>query len=41
MKLSDHWHGFMEKLDRLHPRYGDTIPLPLDYEQNKDDGRGI
>lgn len=41
MKLSDQWHNFMDKLDRLHPRYGDTMPLPLDYEQSKDDGRGL
>lgn len=30
MKLSEDWHDFMQKLDRLHPRYGDTIALPLD-----------
>lgn len=41
MKLSGGWHDFMEKLDRLHPRYGETMQLPLDYEKNKDDGRGL
>jgi hypothetical protein len=43
MKLSNTWHDFMTKLDRLHPRYGETIPLPLDYEydESKDDGKGI
>ena len=32
MKLSDTWDDFILKLDRLHPRYGETIPLPLDYQ---------
>ncbi len=41
MKLSDGWHDFMEKLDRLHPKYGETMQLPLDYEQAKDDGKGL
>jgi P63C domain-containing protein len=35
MKLSDGWNDFSGKLDRLHPRYGDTMPLPMD------DGKGI
>jgi hypothetical protein len=35
MKLSDDWKDFSGKLDRLHPRYGDTLPLPMD------DGKGI
>ena len=35
MKLSNHWDDFMEKLDRIHPRYGTTLPLPFD------DGHGI
>jgi P63C domain len=39
MKLSSNWHDFMHKLDRLHPKYGETLGLPLDYEQ--DDGRGL
>lgn len=30
MKLSDDWDDFTVKLDRLHPRVGDTIPLNLD-----------
>lgn len=38
MKLSDTWADFIEKLDRIHPRYDQTLPLPL-YEQ--DDGRGL
>ena len=34
MKLSTSWPDFMEKLDRIHPRVGDTIPLPLSYADN-------
>jgi hypothetical protein len=41
MKLSDSWHDFMDKLDRINPRYGDTIKLPLEYDRGKDDGKGI
>lgn len=35
MKLSDGWKDFTQKLDRLHPRYGNTLSLPLD------DGKGL
>ena len=38
MKLSDDWHDFRNKLDAIHPKYGDTMTMPLDYE---DDGRGL
>jgi P63C domain-containing protein len=41
MKLSDTWSDFMNKLDKLHPRYGETIPLPLDYDHSSDDGTGL
>lgn len=41
MMLSDDWHDFMSKLNRRHPRFGDQMELPLDYRQDKDDGRGI
>jgi hypothetical protein len=38
MKLSKNWDDFRLKLDQIHPRIGDTIPLPLDdYEP----GRGL
>ncbi|KON79395.1 P63C domain-containing protein [Azoarcus sp. PA01] len=30
MKLSDDWQDFMTKLNRLAPRYGDTLSLDLD-----------
>lgn len=37
MKLSGDWDDFKKKLDRLHPRYGETMPLPFE-----DDGfRGL
>ena len=38
MKLSNSWTEFMRNLDRLHPRYGDTIPMELAFD---DDGRGL
>lgn len=30
MKLSDDYQDFLRKLDRIHPRHGDTLPLDLD-----------
>jgi hypothetical protein len=39
MKFSSDWQDFTRKLDRLHPRYGDTMQLPLEYE--RDDGKGL
>jgi hypothetical protein len=41
MKLSNNWHDFVNKLDTQYPRYGDTIPLPLVYDGEKDDGKGL
>ncbi len=41
MKLSDDWHDFMRKLERIHPRYGETPPLPLDCDRECDDGKGF
>lgn len=41
MKLSDTWREFTEKLERIHPRYGQTLPLPLNYDLEKDDGEGL
>jgi P63C domain len=32
MKLSRDWHDFERKLDQIHPRIGDTIPLPFEDE---------
>jgi len=41
MKLSPTWHAFMENLDRLHPKYGETMQLQLDYRKEEDDGKGL
>jgi general stress protein YciG len=41
MKLSEDWPDFMQKLDRLAPKFNTTIPLPLEYKKDEDDGRGI
>jgi hypothetical protein len=41
MKLSDTWNDFTRKLERIHPRLGETLPLPLDYEFDSDDGQGL
>ena len=39
MKLSYDWADFQRKLDRIHPRIGDTIPLPFD--EYDDQGKGL
>jgi len=39
MKLSDDYRDFRLKLDRIHPPFGKTLPLPFD--QTEDDGLGI
>lgn len=41
MKLSKDWRDFSIKLDQLHPRVGDTIPLPLDDYIDDDNGKGL
>lgn len=41
MKLSDSWHDFLSKLDRLHPRLIQTTQMSFDYEKSSDDGKGI
>lgn len=41
MQLSQDYGDFMKKLDRLKPRYNETLLLPFDYESEKDDGKGI
>lgn len=41
MRLSDSYHDFIMKMDKHYPRYGETIPLPLDYKADKDNGVGI
>ena len=34
-------HDFMGKLNGRHPRYGDQLLLPLDYQQDNDQGTGL
>ena len=41
MKLSKNYGDFKEKLDQLHPKYGETMRLPFDYDDRADDGKGI
>lgn len=41
MKISKSWDGFINLLNEHYPRYGDTVMLPMDYDQNKDSGRGL
>ena len=41
MKLSNEWYDFIEKLNHQYPRYGDTLPMPLQYESELDDGKGL
>lgn len=40
MKLSDDYNEFLEKLDRIHPRYNETLQLALP-APSKDSGRGL
>jgi len=39
MKLSRDWADFRDKLDRIHPRYGEMMRLPFDEEA--DTGKGF
>lgn len=32
MKLSDNYDDFLLKLNRIHPQFNETLPLPLEYE---------
>ncbi len=41
MKLSVDYDDFKTKLDMIHPAYGRTLPLPLEYEPESDDGTGL
>jgi hypothetical protein len=35
MQLSDDYDDFIRKLDRVKPRFGDTLPLPLEGPKEK------
>ena len=39
MKLSNNWHDFMDKLNRLHLPHGKPMQLALDY--GPDAGKGL
>jgi hypothetical protein len=41
MKLSEHYPDFVHKLDRFYPRFGDNYALPLEYQPEADDGKGL
>lgn len=42
MKLSVNYYDFMDKLDRIHPRYDRNLLLPFpEYEISKDSGEGL
>ncbi len=41
MKLSNDWQDFYYKLDRIHPRVGDTLPLPFEDDPDADTGLGL
>lgn len=41
MSMSEDWHDFMRKLDKRHPRFGDTIQLPFSERPHNDDGKGL
>jgi hypothetical protein len=41
MKLSDEWQEFMDKINRIHPRYDSQLPLLLQYDAANDDGKGL
>jgi hypothetical protein len=40
MQVSKDYHSFVDTLNRHKPRYNQTLPLPLDYEEETDDGNG-
>jgi hypothetical protein len=41
MKLTDGWPEFMERLDKIHPRFNAQLPMPLEYNAATDDGKGL
>jgi hypothetical protein len=41
MKLSTTYRDFIDKLDFIHPRYGQQLLLPIAYEPDADNGKGI
>jgi hypothetical protein len=41
MKLSSDWPDFKGKLERIHPPWGSTPELPLDFGNESDSGIGL
>jgi hypothetical protein len=41
MRISKSWGDFMNLLNEHYPRKGETPMLPMDYDQRKDDGKGL
>lgn len=41
MRISKSWGDFINLLNEHYPRYGDTLMLPLDYDQRADTGKGL
>lgn len=41
MRISKSWGQFINLLNEHYPRYGDTLMLPLDYDQKADTGEGL
>jgi hypothetical protein len=41
MALTDEWPRFMERLDRLHPKFNTQLPLLSQYDAKTDDGKGL
>jgi hypothetical protein len=41
MKVSKDWNDFRVKIDRIHPKYGETMTLPFDDDLDDDSGTGL
>jgi P63C domain len=41
MRISKNWGDFMNLLNQYYPRKGDAPMLPMDYDQARDDGKGL
>jgi len=41
MRISKSWGDFMTLMDTHYPRRGEAPMLPMDYDQTKDDGKGL
>ena len=41
MKLSKDYHDFINKLDTIYPKYGESYNLEFEYDQKNDSGQGL